>query len=109
MGRAGPWLLIGDGAGWAHESSLSSCSSPWPHPAESFIHALIYSLLTQFTHSPSHSSVHWGILSPTHSFPRIFTRASIHSLPDSPIHILTLEELPPLGPDPMLRFLTCLL
>lgn len=149
MGRAGPWLLIGDGAGWAHECSLSSCSSSWPHPAvihslthlftthsihsltQSFIYSLVYSfthslthsvhsltysysfthsfvclLICSFTHSFSYSFIHSFIYSPTHSFPRKFARSSIHSFPDSLIHIFTLEERPLLGTDLMRRFLT---
>ena len=101
MGRAGPWLLINDGAGWAHECSLSSWSSSWPHPAvihslthlftTHSIHSLtqpfIYSLVYSFTHSLAHS-VHSLTYSYsfTHSFVCLLICSFTHSFSYSFIH-----------------------
>lgn len=104
MGRAGPWLLISDGAGWAPEDSLSSCSSPWPLLLP-FIHSLIYSLLTQFTPSPSHSFTHWFIHSPAHSFVCSFTHSFSYSFIHSFIHPLILSLINSLVP-PFIPWLT---
>lgn len=104
-----PWWGGRDPGSWSmmEQGGLMSAPSPPGPILLSFIHSLIYSLPTQFTHSPSHLFIHWfihslillpiqfthspiHIHSPTHSFAHLlihsFIQLLIYSFIYSPTH-----------------------
>ena len=112
-----PWWGGRDPGSWSmmKQGGLMSAPSPLgPPPGPillSFIHSLIYSLPTQFTHSPSHLFIHWfihslillpiqfthspiHIHSPTHSFVCSFAHSLIPSVIHSFIHLFTHSFFP---------------